>query len=531
MVRRGVCAALRASLRTWYARKLDPSRYGLGPVYKQESRPLVCEAKRQSAAYSRTVLPLECSNIITMEYQDTFMDLLQEAGGELDRLRAAKQQLMADQSRAYLDAVFCDNQSVPVAVRNVQVTNAHAFRDGFLRQQLRPLLEPGVTTLREFVRRMDQAYARLAKCDVLESGHVAVHRLPAAAWARTPHTADVVPVFNIVPQKRFYAKTGTNIGNGEGDGYVQLQWKNVWGGAETVVLDAVSGTKTPSLYLASLAMPAAGDPRVWWDTLVYTNTRKLEWLQSSVATAGATTRLATRFDGPVNAEATAEAAWRRMRNHGSRSLEVLAHLRDTFKAALGASVRYDTRDSALLPTRGQYVRAAVEHCSAATGSTVAFTKFALEAQAACAVSANHTVVSTHKAGLLVGAGSVLDRFFAGGPNDVRLFLLHGLGPKDNNLAVGGDCYVSGGVSLISRLPRAPRDTGFRWHTFANYGKLVGAGGGWRLLYGSCSTSAGMGLLYNHPMARFELNLVLPLSAHASDYTRKGIQYGVGVSFL
>lgn len=468
----------------------------------------------------------------TMEYLEAFMDLLSEGDKELDRLRDAKQQLMIEQNRAYLDAVFGDNQSVPISVRNVQVTNAQSFRAGFLRHQLQPLLAPGVMTLADFVRRMDQAYALLAKCEVLESGHVAVHRVAPTAWARAPHTAAVVPVFNIVPQKRFYAKTGTNIGNGEGDGYVQLQWKNVFGGGENVVLDAVSGTKTPSLYLASLAMPLACDPRVWWDTSVYTNTRKLEWLQSSVATAGVTTRVATRCDSPINGEATADFAWRRMANHGSRALEVLAHLKDTFKASVGASVRYDTRDSAVLPTAGQYARAAVEHCGAATGSTVAYTKVALEAQAARAVSDRHTVVTTHKAGLLVGAASVLDRFFAGGPNDVRLFLLHGLGPKDNNLAVGGDCYVSGGVSVISRLPRAPHDTGFRWHSFLNYGKLVGAGPApWRQLGGGVSTSAGMGLLYNHPMARFELNFVLPLSAHASDYTRKGIQYGVGVSFL
>lgn len=470
-----------------------------------------------------------------MDYQETFMDLLAAESGdkELRRLMDAKQQLMVDQSRAYLDSVFGDNQTQPVAVRNVQVTNAQNFRAGFLRHQLQPLLAPGVMTLAQFVRRVDQAYALLAQCDVLESGHVAVHLLAAPMWSRAPHTAVVVPVFNLVPQKRFYAKTGTNIGNGEGDGYVQLQWKNVFGGGENVVLDAVSGTKTPALYLASYAMPVAGDPRWWWHTLVYTNTRKLEWLHSSVGTAGVTTRVSTRLAAPVNAEVSGDFAWRRLSNHTSRALSVLAHLKETFKAGVGASVRYDTRDCAVLPTAGQYARAAVEHCSAATGSSVAYTKVAVEAQAARAVGAAHTVVTTHKAGLVVGAASVLDRFFAGGPNDVRLFALHGLGPKDNNLAVGGDCYVSGGVSLVSRLPRAPHDTGFRWHSFLNYGKVVGAGvpSPWRHLAGGYSTSAGMGLLYNHPMARFELNFVLPLSAHASDYTRKGIQYGVGVSFL
>lgn len=463
------------------------------------------------------------------------MDLLsaEEGDKKLRQLTEKKQQLMVDQSRAYLDAVFGDNQTAPVCVRNVQVTNAQKFRAGFLQHQLQPLLAPGVMTLGDFLGRMDQAYTLLVKCDVVESGHVAVHQLALPAWSRTPHTATVVPVFNIVPQKRFYAKTGTNIGNGEGDGYVQLQWKNVFGGGENVVLDAVSGTKTPSLYLASFAMPVACDPRYWWDTSVYTNTRKLEWLQGSVATAGLTTKLSTRYESPVNGEISGDFAWRRMSNHGSRALSVLAQLKDSFKAAVGASVRYDTRDSQVLPTAGRYARAAVEHCSRATGSTVEYTKFAVEAQAARAVTPNHTVISTHKAGLLVGLASVLDRFFCGGPNDVRLFLLHGLGPKDNNLAVGGDCYVSGGVSLVSRLPRAPQDTGFRWHTFINYGKLVGAGvhAPWRQLCGGFSTSAGMGLLYNHPMARFELNFVLPLSAHASDYTRKGIQYGVGVSFL
>ena len=111
----------------------------------------------------------------------------------------------------------------------------------------------------------------------------------------------------------------------------------------------------------------------------------------------------------------------------------------------------------------------------------------------------------------------------------------GVPPKDNNSSVGGDFFVSGGLSLMSHIPKTPKESNFKFHSFLNFGKLIRGGGTWpnvlKKLSREHTISMGTGILYNHPQARFELNFVLPLTAQSTDHLRKGIQYGVGISFL
>jgi outer membrane protein insertion porin family len=46
-----------------------------------------------------------------------------------------------------------------------------------------------------------------------------------------------------------------------------------------------------------------------------------------------------------------------------------------------------------------------------------------------------------------------------------------------------------------------------------------------------STAAGFGLVYAHPAARFEVNFSLPLVMRKGEEGRKGLSFGVGLSFL
>jgi outer membrane protein insertion porin family len=130
----------------------------------------------------------------------------------------------------------------------------------------------------------------------------------------------------------------------------------------------------------------------------------------------------------------------------------------------------------------------------------------------------------------------LDRFFIGGANDVRSFTMNGLGPKQYNSSTGGDVFLNGGISLVSKIPKVDPDSNFKIHNFLNFGKLLPLD---KTKMGSLadqftkqySVSFGSGILYNHPMARFELNICLPLMVNERDGVRKGLQYGIGMSFL
>lgn len=460
----------------------------------------------------------------------------------LKRLMENKQQTMVDQSRAFMETLFADNSTLPVKIKNVQVTNSGNFRDSFILHQLQPLLGKNLYTLLEFLQSIDEVYRLLVKHDILENCLVSLHQLPKQPWQKSnPGTIDMVPVFNIVPQKRFFAKTGTNIGNGEGDGYIQFQFKNLFGGAESVTFDAVTGTKTPLSYLLNYSQPLFNDANYVLDTQMYINTRKLDWIQSSVTTRGFISKISTRYDSKLNYSAAFETCWRSLQNHNSRSMEILTQLMHTFKSSLLFNIIYDTRNHHILPTSGKYFKLGFEQSGLFAFNNVQFSKIFWESQAAFKINSNHSLLFSNKAGLLFGTrdskSNVLDRFHIGGPNDVRLFRLNGLGPVDNGSSLGGNYFINGGVSLVSQIPFAPRDTNFKFHNFINFGKLLPASSllGLRKLVSEFSSQyssgIGTGILYNHPLARFELNFVLPLTAHATDHVRKGIQYGVGVSFL
>lgn len=460
----------------------------------------------------------------------------------LKRLMESKQKIMVDQSRSFMETMFGDNSTIPVKIKNVQITNGEHFRDSFLLYQLQPLLEKELYTLSDFFTSLDGAYRLLVKHDILENCLISLHQLPKPIWNKScPATIDMVPVFNILPQKRFYAKTGTNIGNGEGDGYIQFQFKNIFGGAENLMFDAITGTKTPSSYLLNYSQPLFNEANYTLDTQMYLNTRKLDWIQSSVFTRGFTTKVSTRYDSKLNYSAAFETCWRSLQNHNSKSWEVMSQLKDTFKSSFLFNIIYDTRDHHILPTMGKFFKFGFEQSGLFPFNNVKFSKIIWEYQSAFKINENHSLILSNKAGLIFGArnslSNILDRFHIGGPNDVRSFRLNGLGPVDNGSSIGGDYFVNGGISLVSQIPGAPKDTNFKFHNFFNFGKLLPATTSSNVndilseFSGQYSTSFGTGILYNHPMARFELNFVLPITAHETDSIRKGIQYGVGVSFL
>ncbi|KAM9927701.1 hypothetical protein OXX59_002351 [Metschnikowia pulcherrima] len=488
---------------------------------------------------------------MSLDHEDSLMDRLgpskveseiklSNEEKELQKVVEEKQQLMIDQSRSFMEDLFAEGSTTPVKVKNVQITNGQQLRNSFLYHQFRPLLDRDLITLAEFLRGIDQVYHNLTKHDIIEQCQISLHQLAKSKWSRSPqNTLEMVPVFNILPQKRFLAKTGTNIGNGEGDGYIQFQLKNLFGGAENLVFDAVTGTKTPSSYLLNYSQPINNDARLLWDSSVFVNTRKLDWIQSSVDTKGVTHKITSSFDSKLNFDVALENSWRQLSNHGSRSMEVITQSMDTFKSSVLFNLKYDSRDHHITPTSGYFARFGLEKCGLFSFNNVSFTKLVLEGQLARKLNENHILVASNRAGALFGTGNqpsnVLDRFHLGGPNDVRSFLLQGLGPKDNNSSVGGDFFVSGGLSLMSHIPKTPKDSNFKFHSFLNFGKLIRGGDTWpnvlKKLSREHTISMGAGILYNHPQARFELNFVLPLTAQSTDHLRKGIQYGVGISFL
>lgn len=457
---------------------------------------------------------------------------------ELQRWQRRKQEAMVAQYRQHMEALFADQALQAVRVALVHVTNAQGFRDAFVERQIAPLAVPAMT-LAQLARAIDAVLRNFADSGAVERMHILLEGGGRGLLGLGRRGVAVTPVVHLTPLRRFYAKTGTNVGNGEGDGYVQFQLKNLFGGGESVAFDAVTGTKTRSLYLLNYAQPLFNRCQWMAEAQAYTNTRQLDWLGAEARVQGVTARVFSQFGG-ANHDLSVEHSWRVLSNVRLRAMAVAAQLGNDWRLLVLYNWRYDTRDNAHLPSRGRLVRLGLEYSGLLPACRFRFAKAVVEGQQAAAVGPSHRVIVTTRAGVLVplgGGGShVLDRFTLGGPNDVRLFALNGLGPKSFNSALGGNAFVSGGVLLVLRVPRLGADSGFRLHHFVNAGALAplddrrqwrAAAAQLRLALASC----GVGVLYNHPMARFELNVVLPLVARERDAVRKGLQYGIGVSFL
>ena len=240
---------------------------------------------------------------------------------------------------------------------------------------------------------------------------------------------------------------------------------------------------------------------------------------------------------------------------------------DSVKSSLTHTWVKDLRDNPQLPTRGYLNKSTVELAGwGPLQGDVAFGKAEVEAQGAIPVplpgiqgESGVSLTTGFRAGLLyplsLGAKSepnpsrINDRFQLGGPTDVRGFRLSGLGPRDGSDAVGGDVYAAGSANLLFPIPRVGKDKPFRLQVFANGGRLLalkapkteGREGEKsrqtlsstmaELTNGLPSMAAGIGLVYAHPVARFELNFSLPLVLRKGEDGRKGLQFGIGINML
>lgn len=228
----------------------------------------------------------------------------------------------------------------------------------------------------------------------------------------------------------------------------------------------------------------------------------------------------------------------------------------------------------MLPSRGYLLKTVSELAGLGPlRGDVAFGKLELESQAAVPIpipgiqgGSGVSFTAGLRGGLLypltpggqpeASQSRINDRFQLGGPTDVRGFRLSGLGPRDGQDAVGGDVYAAGGASLLVPLPRVGKDTPLRLQAFVNGGRLLAlkdapgssssekdgsdsarnAAGSLMSTMGELtkelpSCAAGVGLVYAHPTARFELNFSLPLVIRKGEEGRKGFSFGVGINFL
>lgn len=378
---------------------------------------------------------------------------------------------------------------------------------------------------------------------------------------------------------RFKLQTGTDVGNGEGSAYGSLLLRNVLGGAEMLSLNAKTGTRTRSAYSADLSAPVMSDPDKTITLEGIATATDKPWASHEEAVKGGALRYTWIDSQRDKYSVEYGAAWRQVTGLGAgASPSVRGDAGDSIKSAIKTTFYRERRDNPQLPQSGYMVRSSWELAGVGPlRGDVAFSKNDVEVGGALPIPLPGVEGRT---GISVGGGfrmgllmpmapgfnqsanalpsRINDRFQLGGPTDVRGFKLGGIGPHDGQDSVGGDAFAAGSVNMLLPLPYKGPDSSLRFQLFANGGRLVAlkdTRGGSRgekagsasldsravhegmlsavkdLFNGVPSMAAGVGLVYAHPVARFELNFSLPLVLRRGELGTKGLQLGVGINFL
>ena len=382
----------------------------------------------------------------------------------------------------------------------------------------------------------------------------------------TPTDLDIV--LPVKERSRLLLKTGTDVGNAEGSAYVNALGRNVFGGAETVNLNAAYGTRTRSAYQGSFDTPILSNPDLRWELGGLASSTQKAWASHEEVLKGGWTKLKWLTDNGSRHELAYNGVWRQVTGLAAEaSRTVRGDAGDSFKSSISHVWWRDRRDNPLLPSSGYMTKSLVELAGwGPMQGDVAFGKAELEAQCALPVprpqimgGSGVSLTTGIRTGMLyplplglgtdAGPSRINDRFQLGGPTDVRGFRLSGLGPHDSKDAVGGDVYAAGSANLLFPIPRVGVDKPFRFQTFINGGRLLALKGpakGAResqsaqqkiastlaeMTNGFPSISAGFGLVYAAPMARLELNFSLPLVLRKGEEGRKGLSFGIGINML
>ncbi|POS84688.1 hypothetical protein EPUL_003146 [Erysiphe pulchra] len=469
-----------------------------------------------------------------------------------------------------LKELVATNSTLPVHISSIRVLGGAHTRQSFLDRLLHPIVKEkkNITlTLSEALQEAHTVADKLSRFgiyhpQILTSFDCSEKPFPTS----TPIPIDIY--FNAKERGRISLKTGTDLGNAEGSAYGNLTWRNIFGGAESLNLNASAGTRTRSSYQATFDTPLLSDPDKKIGIDVFTSSTLKPWASHEEVNKGVGARYNWMSRNGARHQIGYTGLWRQITGLTTDASRTIRHeAGDSVKSSLSHIWILDRRDHPLQPTRGFLLKSISEIAGwGPLQGDVAFWKTEIESAFAFPLripglkgDSGISFTNGFRAGALypmpIGFGNesvpsrINDRFLLGGPTDVRGFKISGLGPRDGQDSVGGDVYAAASANLLIPFPNIGKDSPLRFQIFANAGRLLALSGEKsketnqnnnrknllntisELTSEFPSLAAGVGIVYMHPVARFELNFCLPFVIRKGEEIRKGLQFGVGINFL
>lgn len=453
---------------------------------------------------------------------------------------------LLDENEARNILLLTNLAKTPVNVAGVQTNATLSVNKPTLQKYIDSTVFQSVT-VEDLVNDADKLTSKLVRHGLVAN---ALHSFHSPERSLQPSDSNPYPSIEVYdqlvcsPVKKFLTKTGTSIGNNEGEGHLDFKLRNLFGNGESLSLNLLKGTKVHSSYLLTFQRPL--NPYYIFDISLAKNSMSMgNACPMEVLTQSAKFNIQTDIE-PLEKGFKSYQNFFLEKMYRSSSITsknaadaYLFQAGDDSKETIGHSISFDSRDMMTTPTTGSLLRISNEL------ALKKFVKSQLEIVKAKSFFTKDfiTTIATLRAGYIKNISSdyypvhLSDKFHIGGVNDVRSFQSSGLGPRDLNQSIGGDTFLSYGLSLFSRLPYQKwTDSNFRLHYYLNGGKSINHNDStlkqtYRRLLENPSISMGIGILYKHPSARFELNFGVPIACHPTDIFSKGFQFGVGVSFL
>ncbi|EGU11144.1 DEAD/DEAH box helicase domain protein [Rhodotorula toruloides ATCC 204091] len=398
-------------------------------------------------------------------------------------------------------------------------------------------------TLRSLLHATRDLTATLEKFDIYRGIEASLERSDSVLSEKE----DVDIVLRVREAPKYFLRTSTDVGDGEGNASATAKIRNAFGGAETIEGNVSFGTRTKSAFQVKLNTPVNSSTTTHADLSIFSAQRDLNFYASChEATKGAMARLRTL--SPLGYHEFAyEAVLRQIGDLApTASMSMRNAAGPTVKSSISHTFTRDTRDDPFVATRGHYLRLRQEF--AGLGGDAQFVKAEQEGSISRSLGGGYSASLSARSGLLLplsrsGTSFFPDRYHLGGPSSVRHFRLNTMGPKDLGDYLGGDAFYAIGASLLTpfKVPTPWRKgEGEKWwssenlkgHFWVNGGKLVGTGQPYSsLLNTPPSLTCGVGLMYRHSLVRIEANVGVPLVQTQGEGGVKGFQFGLGLSFL
>ncbi|KAK9745390.1 Omp85 superfamily domain [Popillia japonica] len=419
----------------------------------------------------------------------------------------------------------------PVRVDYISVDGIARTHDDIVADATRDLFKS--QNFRDVLFNAHKARLRLQSlgCFRNVSVHIDISHGPTA----TPEGVEVT--FYVQELKRVVGGVNTEVGHNEGSVVVGLRAPNTFGRGERVFVEYSYGSRRSNNFTVGIMKPFAGvhEPRL--TASLFQNISQFPHSGYSELEKG----FAVGYDFISKWDIRHALLYRGCtRDQGvlskASSFEVREQSGATLKSALQHILTIDRRDDRIFPSCGSLAEWTIELAGLGGDNDIYL-------QSNVSVAKDVTLQGTLGAGFLKGLSNdmkigMTDKFFLGGPLDIRGFQMRGIGPRSDGNALGGDVYWSGGLHLFTPLPFRPGKGGFgdifRTHLFLNAGNISTEKSDESLveqLSKNIRMSTGIGIAIRlGQMARVEINYCFPLQHDQNDVVQQGIQFGIGVQF-